>query len=743
MKVLLSILVLFAGEKVLGQTQSPDPTCNCKLETVWNDVIFAFDRSSATTDQGLQELLFHVQTDIEWFTLCKGDAQDASCQSKMRAGIILYNSQATVQNQLGSLDSDDFMGITSLPFDSADAGTNLEAAIKTAKAEFDQRGRANARKVLVVLATTYKPGDYEDPTQMANTFKEDGGILVVYNYVEQHGAPAAGLKLIASNGYFCNSTEDTSGDCLRQAQCDANCFCPPNYNPYDSVGTRLLPMGGCYYTIPLSAAQKLASNRCKSFNSGTLPYVESADKFKYLIDQFPSGANFWIGLTYNTSTTKWQWPDNSALATDGYAPWAKNEPSNPASKGCAYSPITTSSTSGTWATADCRQGYSYVCESSPMTKKIPIFLFLLFNFSSAGQIGKCQCDPHSVWADVMFLFETTSTMTYPVVQQLFALVQSDMDEFHIVAEGDPAFDPPNKTVENTTRIGIISYNTNATLLYPLASLNNQKLSDIQSFPYFAGDSAEASLESAMDLAFDELFDEKKGRPHVRKVLVIFATSYRTMMGEDPKQLASSFKLDGGIVIVYDFVRNIVSQDLKAIASKGFFNTSQDSDEDWPDFLQQALCDANCICPPNYASFETNDWRPVPGDECFYASYITANYKLSARKCSEFHSGILPVIDSQAKSDFLASETSNRPFWTGLTYDNTTNLFYWSDGTNVTESQLKAKFAPWDGNGEPDISSGNRCVAQLSNGKWSLENCLEGSAAICEVPPCDSVNYCPL
>ncbi|KHJ79353.1 hypothetical protein OESDEN_21002, partial [Oesophagostomum dentatum] len=44
-------------------------------------------------------------------------------------------------------------------------------------------------------------GRYNDPIVAANTFKEDGGIIITIEYVQVHGAPVPLLDTLASPGY--------------------------------------------------------------------------------------------------------------------------------------------------------------------------------------------------------------------------------------------------------------------------------------------------------------------------------------------------------------------------------------------------------------------------------------------------------------------------------------------------------------------------------------------------------------
>lgn len=79
-----------------------------------------------------------------------------------------------------------------------DHGTNIEGAIKAATSLFDTSNghRANTKKVLVILASSYTNGDYHDPIQAATTFKNDGGKIIAIGKIANSKQP---LKSDSSN----------------------------------------------------------------------------------------------------------------------------------------------------------------------------------------------------------------------------------------------------------------------------------------------------------------------------------------------------------------------------------------------------------------------------------------------------------------------------------------------------------------------------------------------------------------
>ena len=96
-------------------------------------------------------------------------------------GIVTYGSTATVYRPLGSVNNTELDNIISLPSTNQEV-TNLEAGILAASAELKGPAhRPNARRVMIVFATTFNPEGSHPPQEAARTFTSDGGILMVYS----------------------------------------------------------------------------------------------------------------------------------------------------------------------------------------------------------------------------------------------------------------------------------------------------------------------------------------------------------------------------------------------------------------------------------------------------------------------------------------------------------------------------------------------------------------------------------
>ncbi|KHJ93328.1 hypothetical protein OESDEN_06768 [Oesophagostomum dentatum] len=99
------------------------------------------------------------------------------------------------------------------------------SALRMAALQFQtESDRSNARNVIVLMAASYYAGGVYGASEVASQFKEDNGVLIVYNYVEEHGFAESKLQVLASPGYFLNNTGDEDGDGIRRALCDGKIF---------------------------------------------------------------------------------------------------------------------------------------------------------------------------------------------------------------------------------------------------------------------------------------------------------------------------------------------------------------------------------------------------------------------------------------------------------------------------------------------------------------------------------------
>ncbi|KAK6043347.1 von Willebrand factor type A domain protein, partial [Cooperia oncophora] len=229
--------------------------CACNYSTSWNDVMFVFESTESTTMNGLQEMLAHVQSNLYKFNILP---YPSSNQLSTRIGVVVYGLTAHLYAPLGSLTRDQFLDIKTLPYYGGEIA-NLEDALRMAALQFQtEMDRSNSRNVIVLSATSYSAGGVFNPKQVADQFKEDNGVLVVYNYVEEHGFPESNLETIASPGYFLSTLTDLEGDGISQALCS-----------------------GCYSVKQAEATYTLAASRCRT-EGGVVALAKTRNQTDYL-----------------------------------------------------------------------------------------------------------------------------------------------------------------------------------------------------------------------------------------------------------------------------------------------------------------------------------------------------------------------------------------------------------------------------------------------------------------------------
>ncbi|PAV57619.1 hypothetical protein WR25_24287 [Diploscapter pachys] len=633
----IPILINLLMYNLLDAASPQDPKCQCNLETVWNDIIYIFESSSATTKNGLNELLGKIQTDLQWLTV-KKLSDTPTDERYSRVGMIVYAINSSVVYPLGSINNDDIDSIMSLPFYN-DQGTDLGAAILLAIDQFNNETmhRANARQVIVLLATTYnRQGGSQDPVSIANSFKENGGILIVYDYVEAHGAPAPGLEEIASPGYMCVSTQDPDGSCVNTALCNANCFCPTSYLHYGLDANNGVPTNGCYYNALTSNAFDPAWNRCKQPNDGYLAVVQDQNKQDFLNNMIPDN-NFWIGLKFVRGYFIWSDP-NLTVLDNSAALWSPGEPnlSNPNSvvingrwqivgqistRFAKSHPVTLyiiairlrdllkfGQRNRTTA-APHRKGPPHRKEGPPHRKEGPPHrkegpsdrtapqlrwkicfgsLHLVYGQSIDPE---CACNLGNLWLDVVVVIDNSQGMGHDGLNLIAANIATVFAQSNIT-----------QALGQTTRVGIVTYGQTAVVQYNLTAFDdtstfintifdvcNKPTTDTVSYVY-------TGLAAARDALYDGRMNGR--RDNVRQAIIVYTSDYITQgLEKNPEQLAQDIKANGIDIITVGLKQSIDNDlaKLAKLATPGMAFNNTDTDL-VGEIQRNGLCQINCFCP---------------------------------------------------------------------------------------------------------------------------------------------------
>ncbi|KAL6725447.1 hypothetical protein Aduo_007498 [Ancylostoma duodenale] len=343
------------GEKGKTFVDPSNSECPCTPVNIWLDVFFLLDSSSAMTISGFQYITAYVESVLYRMSVGLADGQQT------RVGFITYGTNATLHYNLSHWESsNELLNYMNLSLESS-VGTNIEAAIRLANQNFvPPHHRPNARKVIVIIASAFESGRYNDPTVAANTFKEDGGIIITIEYVQVHGAPVPMLDTLASPGYvLTNRYGRVDVWELHKLFCKANCFCPTNYKPFKVKGD--LPYGGCYKMSTLPAIQALAQRSCRRHFNGSLTMVESLGKAVFLTDMMRSNASFWIGLRYKDQA--YRWTNDKAIHDDDFKLWATHYPDSQQGDCVRMEKCDSCESKVAWYNEYCGRDLVYTCQT--------------------------------------------------------------------------------------------------------------------------------------------------------------------------------------------------------------------------------------------------------------------------------------------------------------------------------------------------------------------------------------------
>ncbi|CAI4230241.1 unnamed protein product [Auanema sp. JU1783] len=317
--------------------------CTCDLQKVWNDVIILMEVSWAEGLTGVNTSWTFMQEVFSPFNIQKSSPSN---QFFMKIGVVKYGDVAAVENSFGSISGADLQK-KKVPSMSGN-GASVEKAIRVAIQQFSTKAaRSNSRKTIVIFGSDFT-GDQAELAKAKHDFLQMGGSFIVYD-VKNSLNPLLYDLTPAVVPY------EDNGTMIQQALCNANCYCPSNSISYFSKDGN--QAGGCY--VATTVSNKILSNKVCSQKQGFLAIDENGSKTQFIQKEFQAYSAAWIGLTYDLSSKRYIWADNSTLST-AYAPWSSTYVMPPtADQNCV------ALTNGTWVQTDCRNSLPGICEIPP------------------------------------------------------------------------------------------------------------------------------------------------------------------------------------------------------------------------------------------------------------------------------------------------------------------------------------------------------------------------------------------
>nr|CDJ89269.1 von Willebrand factor and C-type lectin domain containing protein [Haemonchus contortus] len=328
------------------------------------------DASIMMGSKGISRATDYIKTVFAKLTV--GQAE----KYQTRLGVIRYASSVELVADLNDYTSTEDLFDLEIPTLN-ETGTNLDGAIRLARAKFDLNSifsyhRRAARKVIIIVGSTYSDTVYDDPTRVAKQFRSDGGIIITIEYPQKNGKSIPMYKKLASPNYRLIEYENRKqlmAQELRQLLCKANCFCKRKWVPYNKDKWNA-PEGGCYLPVKISSIQLLATRTCRRKNDGILAVDEDIEKDAFLTQLVPPKANFWLGL--QRKDNQWMWSDGNPVGN--FTKWAERHPVS-GTGDCVYM-LKDANNKTAWFADDCENDAYHICQTKPCdsTKYCPFQL---------------------------------------------------------------------------------------------------------------------------------------------------------------------------------------------------------------------------------------------------------------------------------------------------------------------------------------------------------------------------------
>uniref|UniRef100_A0AC34RFF0 VWFA domain-containing protein n=1 Tax=Panagrolaimus sp. JU765 TaxID=591449 RepID=A0AC34RFF0_9BILA len=286
----------------------------------------------------------------------------------------------------------------------------------------------------------------------------------------------------------------------------------------------------------------------------------------------------------------------------------------------------------------------------------------------------CSINSTNAWLDLYFVIDVSKGM---IDTDLLALSAQLATLFEGLTIG--------QIPKHTSRVGIITYASTATVQLNLTFCNSDNLIDIvfdlQNYrlPHDSGTNIKAGLEIAYNLTQIE-------RSYRRTIVIVIAASYDPDDAEDPTQVAELIKQDGTAIFTVAF------------ASSGTFNTQLgnlstpgysyvNTDTQLFDKMLFGFTQINCYCPPKTYQFQVyNDaWRNFTVfADCLYSSGgASIDPQFAERTCAGI-GAVLATVTKERKLDFIIdnviNDTKITQFTVGAHLVNDQWLWYGYNGT---------------------------------------------------------------
>ncbi|PIC54153.1 hypothetical protein B9Z55_003525 [Caenorhabditis nigoni] len=369
---------------------------------------------------------------------------------------------------------------------------------------------------------------------------------------------------------------------------------------------------------------------------------------------------------------------------------------------------------------------------------LPLILIGVYSILATFPVErKCGSNMENLWLDVVLVVDNSEGMTNDGLAAISSKLASIFS---------PAQIGTNPSNSKTTRIGMVTYNSNATVDAHLNHNWSKNDGMLDFYPMMSKISEDSTsfvkygLQAAQDLLLSESYGSD--RSHYKKMIIVCASTYKGTGKDDPVPVAIGVKARGIkiLTIAYDQGNNKNVEELARISSPGL-SFKQDASIKQ---IQEALLEVNCFCPSTkwhqyrtpYQSYGTCI-QPVNLPSTWTAAnnschYLWNNSYLASEFTPEKSQFIIEIVKTTDKMDDA--------YHIGLLRID--GEWYWDQPCGRVSVGNYENWAYNFPSQSEDLSVGMAFKAIGDPLKWkNVEPLWQTSGYVCETAACDTDNYC--
>uniref|UniRef100_A0A1I7UTG0 VWFA domain-containing protein n=1 Tax=Caenorhabditis tropicalis TaxID=1561998 RepID=A0A1I7UTG0_9PELO len=341
---------------------------------------------------------------------------------------------------------------------------------------------------------------------------------------------------------------------------------------------------------------------------------------------------------------------------------------------------------------------------------------------------ECGATLNNLWVDVVAIIDNSKGMGKDGLIKISATLSSIFGTGIQIGSG----------IRRSTRVGIITYSDSTQIVADLNEIQSpeQLQKVVFSSAVSVGSSEHSYLANGL-VAAEKMFNDDSQREKYRKVVIVFAASYKETGKLTPFVQAAKMKGNSIRIITVGFDQQGGGEllvKLAKIATPGFNFTNAGS---IVKPVQNALMQANCYCPNDWVQYQDSNNRFYKS--CLNHAKIESIWETARKGCQEMLNGAYLANEySQSKKDFISLYTN-----TSTTYFNglirVGGVWMWDQPDYL---KPLGGYSNWD-YGYPDSRDGfDRVINVKVNGvtRWQNVEKTEAMDYVCETLAYDTDNF---